>query len=565
MAVAQVALGATTSAGANATAESLSSSDCGSAWRIVPSPNLGSGNNELYGLGVVSANDIWAAGRFSDATGYKTLAMHWDGNVWNIVTTPNVGSSFNQLYSVAAVSSNNVWAVGASSDNNVLFQPLIEHWDGTQWSTIGNPLAPGTSAFIYGIFSVAANDIWAVGYIQIGFSAQQPLAVHWDGNSWSLVQTPSTSPANNDILWSVTALSPGNVWAAGYSVDRVSGNYNTLIEHWDGSAWSIVPSPNPSGSIYNFLWGIEAVSPNDIWVMGRAYTGAIYPGLFEHWNGSAWSIISSGPSEKSYTELYGAVALSSTDVWAVGRDGDGFTTNLTLIEHWDGSAWSPVPHPEPAGSTESYLNSAKAASTNDLWTVGAYLKDDTIYQTLIERYSNVPCITPTSVVSRKTHGSAGDFDVNLPVSGTPGIECRSGSVPGSHQVVITFAVPITVTDGSVTPGPAGTASIVLAPGHQPPNEVVATLSDVSNAQTLTINLLGVSDGISTSDVHVPMSVLLGDVNSTGRTDSGDVTAVRNRTVSIPDQQTFRFDVNTSGRIDSGDVTVTRNASVTVLP
>ena len=62
-----------------------------------------------------------------------------------------------------------------------------------------------------------------------------------------------------------------------------------------------------------------------------------------------------------------------------------------------------------------------------------------------------------------------------------------------------------------------------------------------------------------------MHVLLGDVNSTGRTDAGDVTQVRNHTVSIPDQQTFRFDVNNSGRIDAGDVTVTRNASVTVLP
>src|SRR5438132_4456964 len=100
IAVLQVVLGSTTSA-----------ADCGSAWRIVPSPNQGSGNNELYGLGVVSASDIWAVGRFSDAAGYKTLAMRWEGSAWNIVATPNVGSAFNQLFSVAAVSSNNEWAV----------------------------------------------------------------------------------------------------------------------------------------------------------------------------------------------------------------------------------------------------------------------------------------------------------------------------------------------------------------------------------------------------------------------------------------------------------------------
>src|SRR5439155_14251360 len=204
-----------------------------------------------------------------------------------------------------------------------------------------------TSSYIYGIAAIAANDIWAVGYIQVGFSAQQPLAIHWDGTSWSLVQTPSTSPANNDVLWSVTALSSNDVWAVGNSVDRVSGNYNTLIEHWNGNAWSVVASPNPTGSIYNFIWGIAAGTPNDIWVMGRAYDGATYPGLFERWNGSTWSIVSSGPTDQSYTELYGAVALSSTDVWAVGREGDGFNTNLTLVEHWDGSNWSRIAHPEP--------------------------------------------------------------------------------------------------------------------------------------------------------------------------------------------------------------------------
>jgi hypothetical protein len=62
-----------------------------------------------------------------------------------------------------------------------------------------------------------------------------------------------------------------------------------------------------------------------------------------------------------------------------------------------------------------------------------------------------------------------------------------------------------------------------------------------------------------------MSILLGDVNASGRTDAGDVTAVRNRTVSIPsDNQTARFDVNVSGRIDAGDVTQVRSAPFRLL-
>ena len=73
---------------------------------------------------------------------------------------------------------------------------------------------------------------------------------------------------------------------------------------------------------------------------------------------------------------------------------------------------------------------------------------------------------------------------------------------------------------------------------------------------------------NTGDISAHMDVLLGDVNSTGRTDAGDVTQVRNRTVTIPDTTnpaSFRYDVNASGRIDAGDVTTTRNATVTVLP
>ena len=88
-----------------------------------------------------------------------------------------------------------------------------------------------------------------------------------------------------------------------------------------------------------------------------------------------------------------------------------------------------------------------------------------------------------------------------------------------------------------------------------------------NQQYVTVTLSGIQDayGQTLSSASVVVGLLLGDVNASRRTDSGDVTAVRNKTVSIPDGQTFRLDVNVDARIDSGDVTITRNASVTVLP
>jgi hypothetical protein len=539
-----------------------SSVSCPAAWSIVSSPNVGSGNNELYGIDAASANDIWTVGRYSDPSGYKTLALHWDGDVWNVVPTPNVGSAFNQIFSVAAVSSNNVWAVGASSNNNVLNQTLIEHWDGNQWSVVASPLAPGTSSFLYGIVAIGANDIWAVGYIQIGFSAQQPLTLHWDGSSWSLVLSPSTAPNNQDILWSVTALATNNIWAVGYSTDAVSGQYRTLIEHWNGTAWSIVTSPNPTGSIYNFTWGIEAVSPNDVWVMGRAYDGSLYPSLIEHWDGSAWSVTPS-PSEQFYNEVYDASAVSSTDVWAVGRYGGGFSDNIAMVMHWNGSAWSVVPNPNPPGATENnFLYSVHAVAAQDVWAVGSYFKDQK-FQTLIERYSTVPCLTATAAVSRKTHGTAGNFDINLPPTGNPGVECRAGGANSDYQVVFTFAAPVTSAAATVTAGSGGTATVSGAPiiiG----NNVAVNLTGVSNAQKIVVSV-NVTDGTITNDVAVSMNVLAGDTNADGFVNSADIGQTKSQSGNAVTNSNFREDVSADGFLNSADISLVKSKSGTALP
>jgi len=175
---------------------------------------------------------------------------------------------------------------------------------------------------------------------------------------------------------------------------------------------------------------------------------------------------------------------------------------------------------------------------------------------------NVPLL-PTGVVSRKIHGLAGPFDIDLTGGIAAGIECRSAA-SGDHQVIVTFAGPVMVTDATVTPGPGGTASISLVPGPNQ-NQVVLTLTNVSNAQTLTINLLGVSDGSTASDVQLPMGVLLGDVNGSGDVDSADVFLLRQQTLHDVTTSNFRDDINASGDIDSADVFLARKQTLTSLP
>ncbi len=169
--------------------------------------------------------------------------------------------------------------------------------------------------------------------------------------------------------------------------------------------------------------------------------------------------------------------------------------------------------------------------------------------------------TPTAMVSRKNHGST-PFDVDL----TPpaaGIECRTNSATGDHTLVVTFALPVTVagngtvkaqvTSGSGQVGSGGTANgnAVSVNGAV----VTVPLTNVTNAQRLTISLFGVSDGTNSASVTVPLAVLLGDVNSSSRVDGSDLTSLRQESLKPLTDANFRNDVNASGRIDGRDGTV----------
>ena len=174
---------------------------------------------------------------------------------------------------------------------------------------------------------------------------------------------------------------------------------------------------------------------------------------------------------------------------------------------------------------------------------------------------------PFAVVSRKTHGSAGDFDVDLPLVGNPGIECRSGGANNLYTLIYTFHRNVTV------PGTAtktqGTAIVGVPTIGPKPNQVTIPLRSVANAQHLGITLNGVHDvtGATINNLAAHMDVLLGDVDGTGRVDADDVTLVRQNNFQLLTQTppTFREDVDLTGRIDADDVTITRQQNFTFLP
>lgn len=204
----------------------------------MPSPDVLNQSNILEAVWVFASNDIWAVGYSSDSNFVNhSLTLHWNGVAWSIVASPNVEHAI--LFAVDGVASNDIWAVGISQANE---QTLTLHWDGAAWSVISSPNDGSEDNFLFGVAAIASNDVWAVG----NAGSLKTLALHWNGLSWSVVPTPAfTNGEDNEVLAGIVALSSTNIWTAGqYLVPLLGSAQQTLTENWNGSSWSVVPSPN---------------------------------------------------------------------------------------------------------------------------------------------------------------------------------------------------------------------------------------------------------------------------------------------------------------------------------
>ncbi len=146
-----------------------------------------------------------------------TVASSSAAPKWHQVPTPNIGPSDNDLAAIAGRSPSDIWAVGS--------------------------LLPGANATIV-----------------------RTLAIHYNGTKWSAVPTPHVGPEANS-LYGVAALPDGTAWAVGIRTQASGHTTRSLAEHWNGHAWTVVPTPNP-GSAEDMLYGVAAVSDTDVWAAG---------------------------------------------------------------------------------------------------------------------------------------------------------------------------------------------------------------------------------------------------------------------------------------------------------
>jgi hypothetical protein len=338
-------------------------------WTVVTAPPTGE-NAALTAVASTSDTNAWAVGHSNTAPNYLgaiPVIDHWNGSAWSQVATPSTGYSTNTLTAVSTSGTTDAWAVGWSEPRRYTFYPLAMHWTGTAWSVSTSFNTALSGQIADGVADISSTDAYAIGG-GLG-SAPYGIVAQWNGTTWTRLTVPV--PAN-DITTdfdAISADSPDDVWIAGSytaTVSSTQGTFGTYALHWNGSSWSLVSMPaNPSGDEYQ-LDSIQAISPTNAWAVGQnlnADTLASQGTLIEHWNGTSWSIVPS-PSTGSNDYLDGVTASGSSDVWAVGSYlPSGSSSEQTLTLNWNGTAWSTVSSPTASnGSALTSVSTTPGAS-----------------------------------------------------------------------------------------------------------------------------------------------------------------------------------------------------------
>src|SRR5262249_46184955 len=273
------------------------------------------------------------------------------------------------LSAITAAAPNDLWTAGPKGQLFNLEQaPLFfQHWDGQHWSMRDAPRLPDTlhADFVSlgDIAAVSATDVWAVG--SYGYQvAYQPgpldrsgtLIMHWNGQNWRIVPSPNPGHNYND-LGAIAAVSANDVWAAGFNNDAI-GKSQPLLLHWDGATWTVASPPQVGGELHD----IAAIAADDIWAVGET------PGrqsLTIHWDGRQWTPV---PAPNG-CPLSGVAASGTNDVWAVGSGTLTPSCEPTPC-HWDGQTCRRVPYSYPAEAVD--FDDITAFAPNDAWLVGSY-------------------------------------------------------------------------------------------------------------------------------------------------------------------------------------------------
>lgn len=394
--------------GAAILAQSQSAAAAASTWTITPSATP-TGGGWFNSISCITSSDCVAVGGGANGT----LAETWNGTSWSVQSTSSPGSYSNVLNSVSCISSTFCVAVGdydnsSNGSGGTVFagdaRSLVETYNGTAWSVVPSP-NPGTTTQgvgadymednnLYGVTCLTSSWCMAVGtYDSTGSWSLTPMIQSWDGTTWSVVSSPLTSGAYNNGLSGISCLSTSWCIAVGLA-EAAAVPSSTLIEQWNGSTWSIVPSPNPGTEagtntgtgLNNDLDSVSCTTISSCIAVGYYFTPSVQHTLVESWNGASWSVVSS-PNPGPVDELYGVSCTSVSACVAVGEEGEsnqggGVGSPISqIIETWDGSAWEQAQNPASLPS-DNWLENVACLSSTCQAVGGSY--NGTSNSTLVE-------------------------------------------------------------------------------------------------------------------------------------------------------------------------------------
>jgi hypothetical protein len=338
------------------------------AWSVSFSPPKRSGF-EVAGFAARSPGDVWAVGlRPGGRCQYQTLTQHWDGSSWTVVPSPSNSAVNSVLDGVTVAGTREAWAVGTVGCPADQSRTLTEHWNGSRWSIVPSPNGGVTGnhfSTLQAVTAISPRNVWAVGS-QAGIRNQVPVTVplieHWNGTTWSIVPVPKVAVG---VLESVSATSASDVWTVG--AGQQSGQ-STVALHFDGSSWKLVTVPTPP-STSGALSSVKALSATDAWAVGESFPNAGGNGkiLTDHWNGTSWQLVTAPPvgGPTALSGLSSVDAAPGTGVWAVGFWVTSAAGNSVVL-HWTGTGWKQETTP-----SASNLFRAAVLPNNELFASAA--------------------------------------------------------------------------------------------------------------------------------------------------------------------------------------------------
>lgn len=328
----------------------------------------------LSGLGAITT-----AGATS-TTHARTVAQAslTTGGTWSLSATPKKGG---QLLSISCISATNCWAVGDSFFHTNP-QTLIAHSTAFGWAVVASPnVGTGGFNYLYSVSCPSSTDCWAVGEAATS-GIFQTLIEHYNGSTWAIVSSPNGNVTVDNRLSSVACASASYCISVGEVGDPASPP-RTLIEQYNGTTWAVVASPNV-GSNVNALESVRCVGTSDCWAVGYYSNGANARTLIEQYNGSAWAIVSS-PNTAAAQDNYltDVTCVNAADCWTVGESCVSISYCPTLIGHYNGSGWAIVSSPDP-GSISNTLDGVTCVGADECWAVG--YQNSGVDQTLVEHF-----------------------------------------------------------------------------------------------------------------------------------------------------------------------------------